>query len=114
VPVNSDYACTVVSQKPANWTIFHSRDSFDAVWKVRNTGNNIWQTSGFDFVYLSGTKFQTHADEFDLPANVSQGKTIDLKVDMEAPKAKGYYTTTWGITIGSQAFCTLTLSINVE
>jgi len=112
--VNSDYACALVSKKPADWTFFNYRDTFNATWKVRNTGNKVWQTSGIDFIYVSGTKMQTHNDLYDLPENVDVGRTVQLVVDMVAPKATGYYTTTWGLATGSKIFCTFSLSINVK
>jgi hypothetical protein len=49
-----------------------------------------------------------------LPENVRTGNSIDLGVDMQAPKDTGTYNTTWVVRRGDDAFCTLTLTIVVK
>lgn len=109
-----DYACSLVSQKPKDWTKMQRRQIFDATWTVRNTGSKNWGTSGIDFKYISGTKMHTYDDSYDLSKDVGSGKSITLIVDMISPKTKGYYTAVWGLYRGSKAFCKLSITINVN
>jgi hypothetical protein len=110
----SDYACSLVSQKPKDWTKMQRRQIFDAIWTVRNSGKKNWGTTSIDFKYISGTKMYTYADAYDLWSSVGPGKKIELIVDMISPKTKGYFTTKWGLYKGSKAFCKLSLTINVN
>ncbi len=108
------YACQVVSVTPSNGSTFHSRDSFDAVWRVKNIGKKTWDRNSIDFIYLSGAKLHKIAG-YDLSSNVSSGSTVNLGVDMIAPRASGTYTTTWTLSVGSnQTFCNVSLTIVVQ
>jgi hypothetical protein len=49
-----------------------------------------------------------------MTSNVNVGESIDLGVDMQAPKDSGTYTTTWTMRAGSKTFCTMTLTIVVK
>ncbi len=110
----SQYACSLVSQKPKDWTKMKGRQIFDATWTVKNSGTKAWSTTGTDFKYISGTKMHTYSDAYDLSASTGAGKKITLVVDMIAPKAKGYYTAVWGLSNGSTTFCKLSVTINVN
>lgn len=114
VSASKDYACTLVSQKPKDWTKMQRRQIFDATWTVRNTGTKTWGKSGIDFKYVSGTKMHTHGDSYDLAKDVGSGKSTTLIVDMVSPKTKGYYTAVWGLYKGNQVFCKLSITINVN
>jgi len=110
---SSDFSCQVVSVSPSNGTGFNPRTDFDAVWRVRNNGQRTWDRNSVDFVYLSGDKFHK-VSGYDLSKNVKSGETINLGVDMEAPRNDGNYTTRWTLRIGNNDFCTLSLTINVN
>jgi hypothetical protein len=110
---SSDYACQVLSVSPANGTTFNPRTDFDGVWKVKNIGQKKWDRNDIDYRYTSGAKLQT-TDIYDLSSNVNRSETIDLIVDMRAPKNSGNFTTIWNLYIGSKAFCNMTLTINVR
>jgi hypothetical protein len=109
----SDYGCTLISQTPKDYTKMGSRQYFDASWVVQNTGSRIWYESAIVFKYIGGTKMQTHGSVFGLPGDIGRGKKANLTVDMTAPKAKGGYSTLWGLFSGSKAFCRVTLTIAV-
>ena len=112
-PGSKSYACTVLSVTPANGTSFASRTDFDAKWKVRNIGKRDWENNSVDYNYLTGDKFHKVA-AYDLGQTVKFGETIELIVDMTAPKNTGTYTTNWALQVGSEAFCTLSLTIVVR
>jgi hypothetical protein len=109
-----DYACTLVAQTPKDWVTMQRRQSFDAVWNLQNTGTKNWGKTGIDYAYVSGAKMHTGANRFDLPNDVGPYGKIKIRVDMESPKTKGYFTTVWGLLNSSGAFCRVTLSINVN
>ena len=110
---SQNYACDVLSVSPANGTGFNSRTDFDAKWKVKNIGKKDWDAGSVDYIYLNGDKFHK-VDGYDLKKTVKVGETIELIVDMIAPKNNGSYSTNWTLRVGSQKFCTLSLTIVVR
>jgi hypothetical protein len=110
---SENFSCDVRRVFPANGTTFNSRDDFDAVWTVRNNGQRNWDRTSIDIVYSSGDKIHK-VSGYDLDKNVQVGNTIDIGVDMQAPKDPGTYSTTWVMRRGDDNFCTLTLTIAVR
>jgi hypothetical protein len=109
----TDYACTLVSQSPKDYTKMKSRQYFDASWVVQNSGRRIWYANAVSFKYIGGTKMQTHGNVFGIPEDIGRLKKLTLTVDMTAPKALGGYSTLWGLFTGKQAFCKVTMTIAV-
>jgi len=110
---SDNFACRVTAVRPANGSVFNPRDDFDAIWTVRNIGQKNWDRNSVDYVYSSGDKIHKISG-YDLDENVRTGNSIDLGVDMQAPKDNGTYTTTWTMRAGSKNFCTLTFTIVVR
>jgi hypothetical protein len=110
---SDNYACQITRVSPANGSTFDPRDDFDAFWTVRNIGQKNWDRNTVDYVYSDGAKIHK-VSGYDLDENVRTGNSIDLGVDMQAPKNDGTYTTTWVMRAGSKKFCTLTLTIVVR
>ena len=86
---------------------------FDAKWKVKNIGKKDWDGNSVDYSYVSGDKFHKVAG-YDLGKTVKVGETRELIVDMLSPKNPGTYTTNWSLQVGSEKFCTLSLTIVVK
>jgi hypothetical protein len=110
---NENLSCQVTRVSPANGSTFNPRDDFDAVWTVRNNGQRNWERRNIDYIYSSGDKIHK-VSGYDLSENVRTGNSIDLGVDMQAPKNEGTYTTTWTMRSGDKTFCSLTLTIVVR
>lgn len=110
---SDNYACRITRVSPANGSRFNSRDDFDAVWTVTNIGQKNWDRNTVDYVYSSGDKIHK-VSGYDLSKNVKTGDSLDLGVDMQAPKNSGTYTTTWTMRAGDKTFCTMTLTIVVK
>lgn len=110
----SGYACTLVKQSPKDYSKMKTRQYFDVKWTIQNSGSHIWYANWVPFKYMGGKKMQTHGDTFSLPGDVGRGEKVRLVVDMEAPKAQGIYSTTWGLYSGKSAFCRVTLTIGVS
>jgi hypothetical protein len=106
------YSCKLVSHTPADGTKIKLNEDFDGVWVVKNTGTKNWEVGSLDLKYVSGTKFQTHGDVYDVNVVIAAGADYTLIVDMKAPSAAGKYTASWMLTMdGTTAFCALPLSI---
>jgi hypothetical protein len=114
VAAKKDYACSLLSQSPKDWTKMKSRQDFDARWTVLNTGKRAWTTSGTDYKYIRGARLHTKAGIYDMPKSVAANGKAALYVDMNAPKQKGTYVTYWGLANGSQHFCQFYLIITVK
>ena len=108
-----NFSCQVTRVVPPNGSTFNPRDDFDAFWTVRNNGQKNWDRTSIDYVYSSGAKIHK-VSGYDLESNVKRGDSIDLGVDMRAPKDSGTYTTTWVMRAGNKTFCTMTLTIVVR
>jgi hypothetical protein len=113
----SSYACLLVSQSPADWTQMGRRHYFTTKWTLKNIGTKVWGKHGVDVKFMSytgGAKMHDSSRNlFDLPSDTGQGKKITLSVYMTSPKNPGYYTETWGLFTGSNAFCRFSIAITV-
>jgi len=110
---SGDYACKLLDQDPADGTIINAKADFDAVWEVRNTGSASWDENSIDFAFFNGDKLHERAI-YDLSKSVNSGGSINLIVDMVAPKADGKYRTVWSLRHGNDDFCRVTLTIVVK
>jgi hypothetical protein len=110
---SENFSCQVTRVSPANGSSFNPRDDFDAIWTVRNNGQRNWDRTSIDHFYSSGDKIHKISG-YDLDENVRVGNSIDLGVDMQAPKDPGTYTTTWNLRSGNREFCTMSLTIVVR
>lgn len=110
---SDNYACQVLRVSPPNGTNFNSRQDFDVLWTVKNIGKKSWDHGSVDYSYSSGEKIHK-ISSYDLEKNIASGGTIDLGVDMQAPKNPGAYTTTWIMRNGNKTFCPLTITIVVK
>lgn len=108
-----NFACQVLSVTPPNGTSLDPRTDFDAVWQVRNIGKKQWDRNAVDYVYASGAELYKTTN-YDLPSDVKSGATVNIIVDMIAPKKPGSYTTNWVLRNSSRVICNLSLTINVK
>ena len=67
-------------------------ERFRKTWKVKNTGNTTW-TPYYSFVYVSGDRMDGH--DINIPTTVYPGQTVELSVDLKAPKDDGTYRGYW-------------------
>ncbi|MBQ6509668.1 MAG: transporter substrate-binding domain-containing protein [Flexilinea sp.] len=67
-------------------------ERFRKIWRVYNNGTCSWN-SGYSFVYVSGDRME--GNNISIPATVAPGQTIDLAVDLIAPKSSGTYRGNW-------------------
>ena len=110
---SDNYACRVSRVSPANGSVFDPRDDFDVVWTVTNIGQRNWDRSDLDYIYSGGAKIH-EVSGYDLPENVRVGNTVQLGVDVQAPKDPGTYSTVWTLRRGNNEFCPLRFTIVVR
>jgi hypothetical protein len=110
---SDNYACEVTRVTPPNGSTFDPRDDFDVYWTVRNIGQRNWNRTDVDYVYSSGAKIHK-VSGYDLDNNVRVGNSIELGVDVQAPKDPGTYSTVWTMRRGEQDFCPLRFTIIVR
>jgi hypothetical protein len=84
---------------------------FDGRWTIKNTGTSDWNAGTTDFAYVSGQKMQKRGDAFDIEAGLDVGKTMDLIVDMVAPRDTGFYHAEWAVKRSGTTLCILPIDI---
>jgi hypothetical protein len=110
------YACELVDKYPDQWAAFKPHSTFEARWKVKNTGASMWLPGRVALEYISGVKMYVGEDKQDLIYETAPGSLLLVIVDMLAPKARGNYTTVWGLVERRTgiAFCSFTAKITVK
>lgn len=107
-PPPKEYACAIVNQSPANYSVWKRNKEFDITWTLVNTGTKPWR-AGSDLVFKSGTNFAT-TTFVELPA-VPPGGKHKVILDAVTPSKAGTYTMVWKLEGG---FCLPSLIIKVE
>jgi hypothetical protein len=112
-PTGEALDCRPLTQAVRNGTRLGPKEYFDMAWKVRNTGEAVWDPGIVEFRYFSGTRLQV-SDVSQLTESVGPGQTGLLVADMVTPKSSGSYTTVWALWRGDEDFCHVNLTIRVR
>lgn len=107
------YTCSLVAQTPSNNTKFDPGAKFDVAWKVKNTGNKVWDKGSVDFIFKGGQNLASISG-YDLPGDVPVNGTITLTLQMTAPNDSGTYTSNWALRRGKTNFCVMSVKIVVK
>jgi len=105
--------CAVVGQSPPDGTAFKPRKKFTVTWTIKNIGTAAWRKHTIDIKYISGHKFDDRG-AYDMNFIVDPGETIDVHIEMYAPKEPGNYEATWAVGLNKGGLCKMTLSIVVK
>jgi len=105
--------CELVGKSPRDGTVFSPRKKFMVRWTVKNTGTASWRKHTIDYRYIGGDRFNDRA-RYDLNEIVDPGETVDITIDMHAPKNRGNYETTWVVGLNTGSLCRMTLAIVVK
>jgi hypothetical protein len=110
------FQCKILSGDPEPGAIFYPKQTFQAIWRVVNTGLNSWTTNDVALFYRWGTKLQpkTYREDF-IPYVVNVKDQLNLHVPMHAPVEPGIYSAVWGLRSKSRKmfFCNLSIIIQV-
>lgn len=112
----SGTGCVLVSQSPADGTVYPAGSGFSTTWVLQNTGSTKWDQSEVDVRYVgAAANIPLHqgSDVYDLAATVQPGDTYNFSVSMIAPFDPGTYGELWEVGMGSQVFCQFYAYINV-
>jgi hypothetical protein len=116
-PNEHDYTgtlrCALVAQSPRDGTVFRPRNKFTTIWTVKNTGTAAWRKHIIDYRYIGGDKFHDKA-RYNMNIIVDPGETIEMAVEMHAPKEPGSYETTWVVGLNTGGLCKISLAIVVR
>ncbi|MBE0685797.1 MAG: hypothetical protein IH585_07330 [Anaerolineaceae bacterium] len=112
-PTSELYQCQVLYYFP-NGASFPAGGDFDGKWTLRNTGKEQWSDQ-FDWVFISGDRFQTSSDSIDLTRYINPGNEVDFVVDMLAPRQPGSYSAKWALrTNNNLYFCETEITLTVK
>ncbi|MBI4733064.1 MAG: DUF11 domain-containing protein [Chloroflexi bacterium] len=120
-PVSTcDRAALVADVTIPDGTVLAGGTPFVKTWRLQNVGTCTWTTS-YKLVFAGGDYMGTAASQYNLPASVPPGGTIDLSVNLVAPITPGNFIGYWqlrnasGINfgVGSSGTNAFTVNINV-
>jgi hypothetical protein len=74
-------------------TAFRPGDIFTKTWRLVNSGECIW-TENYALVWFSGDPMGSARIQF-LDEPVKPGESVDLSIEMIAPRQNGYYQSNW-------------------
>ncbi|PWH16159.1 MAG: hypothetical protein DDG59_09770 [Anaerolineae bacterium] len=76
-------------------TVFTGGTKFTKIWRVENAGSCTW-TRNFTLIWVAGDPLGAKS-QVALPGVVQPGQTVDLQIELVAPKADGTYKGAWMI-----------------
>ncbi|MDY6873272.1 MAG: NBR1-Ig-like domain-containing protein [Chloroflexota bacterium] len=82
------YSASLVSETIPDGTDMTPGESFTKTWTLKNTGACQW-TSDFDVVFTSGDAMNAPASLQLTNGTVSEGQSVQIKIDLKAPNAAG-------------------------
>ena len=74
-------------------TVMQPGQPFRKVWRIQNAGSCVW-TAGYQLVFTSGDQMG-NVYAANLPGVVSPGETVDVSVDLVAPRSYGEFKGNW-------------------
>jgi Ig-like domain from next to BRCA1 gene len=83
-----EYACSAISRRPFDNTVFRPNQEFDIVWTIVNTGTKT-MAAGLDLKYSSGPKMTT-TSRVELP-ELKPGEQYTVDFDAIAPSRQGQH-----------------------
>ncbi len=92
VPPNTDYMTFAADVTITDGHQVKPGERFRKIWRVKNTGTTTW-TPYYSFVYVSGDRME--GKNINIPTTVYPGQTVELSVDLVAPKNDGTYRGYW-------------------
>jgi uncharacterized protein YraI len=116
-PSTSATGCQLVSQSPADGTVFSPGTSFNTTWVLQNTGTTKWDQNEYNLQYLgAAANIPLHQgpDGYDLTSTVEPGWTYNFSVPMIAPFEPGVYGELWHLALSNQTVCQFYVYITVQ
>lgn len=76
-------------------TVFTGGTKFTKIWRVENAGSCTW-TRNFTLIWVAGDPLGSKS-QVAIPGAVQPGQTVDLQIELVAPKTDGTYKGAWMI-----------------
>lgn len=73
-------------------TVIQAQESFDKIWRLRNTGSTAWNP-GYELAFKGDGQFGA-PESLPLPPALP-GQEVDVSIQMKAPAAPGLHRSTW-------------------
>jgi uncharacterized protein YgiM (DUF1202 family) len=115
-PATGTPSCALVSQDPADGTVFSPATSFNTTWVLQNTGTGNWEAGEVDIRYIAAQNnilLHQGSDMYDLTSTVAPGQTYNFTVPMISPFDPGSYGELWQVAWGGSLLCEFYVYITV-
>lgn len=115
-PATGTPSCVLVSQDPADGTVFNPGTSFNTTWVLQNTGTGNWEAGEVDIRYIAAQNnilLHQGSDFYDLTNTVAPGMTYNFTVPMISPFDTGSYGELWQVAWGGSLLCEFYVYISV-
>jgi uncharacterized protein YraI len=115
-PATGTPSCMLVSQDPADGTVFSPGTGFNTTWVLQNTGTGNWEAGEVDIRYIAAYNnilLHQGSDVYDLTTSVAPGSTYNFTVPMISPFDSGSYGELWQVAWGGSLLCEFYVYITV-
>ena len=115
-PATGTPSCALISQDPADGTVFSPGTSFNTTWVLQNTGDVNWDAGQVDIRYIAAQNnilLHQGSDIYDLTNTVAPGATYNFTVPMISPFDPGSYGELWQVAWGGSLLCEFYVYITV-
>ncbi len=115
-PATGTPSCALVSQDPADGTVYSPGMSFNTTWVLQNTGTGNWEAGEVDIRYIAAQNnilLHQGSDIYDLTNTVAPGMTYNFTVPMISPFDSGSYGELWQVAWGGSLLCEFYVYISV-
>jgi hypothetical protein len=98
-PIPCNAAQLVSDVTVTDGALFEAGAKFTKTWRINNVGSCSWG-SGYVIRFTQGTNLATK-NSYPLPASVPPNGTVDVSIEMTAPKKVGTYRSSWNLVSGN-------------
>jgi uncharacterized protein YraI len=109
--------CVLVSQDPADYTVFPTSTGFGMTWVLQNTSANAWDANKVDLVFLgalNGMRLHQNWDVYDITATVQPGETYTVDGSLITPSDPGTYGEAWALQQEGVNLCTFWVIVEAQ
>jgi uncharacterized protein YraI len=109
--------CTLVSQDPADYTVFPPSTGFGMTWVLKNTGTVSWAGPTGSLVFLgalNGQRLHQNGDVYGMSENVDPGGTYTVSGNLITPADPGEYGEAWALQQNGTNVCTFWIIVDVK
>ena len=109
--------CALVSQSPADYTVFGPGDAFNMHWVLKNTSDAAWGQNEVDLVFagaIDGVRLHQQGDLYDITTTVQPGTTYTISGTLITPPESGQFGEAWALQQGQKTLCTFWIIVEVQ